>query len=335
MSEALETGFKRLHLADARRVWRDLVRRAETESWSYEHFLETLVREEIAQRRQTRIQRAVNAAAFPFVKTVEEFDFSLQSAVRLTTIGSLLAPDFVTEGDARHPLRKAWTRKDAPRRLDRVPGHPERLRRALRHRRGPHRRALVREPRRRASGRAREVHQACGPRGRRGGLPLLRGRPRRTCSSTSSTSGTPAVARWSSRPTSPRRSGATSCTTLTSRRLSSTASSMPGRLLKLDGPSMRTRHVPQADLEDDTEPGPLRVSGTHTGRLLETRIDERSPLAHGRRLLPGQGDLLASRLLPISLDSSVGRHRSRRSALLPMCPIRPPRLDLASPGPSR
>jgi hypothetical protein len=32
------------------------------------------------------------------LRTVEEFDFSYQSTLRLTTIGSLLAPDFVTEG---------------------------------------------------------------------------------------------------------------------------------------------------------------------------------------------------------------------------------------------
>jgi DNA replication protein DnaC len=44
------------------------------------------------------MSRAVRAAAFPFLRTVEEFDFTYQSTLRLTTIGSLLAPDFVTEG---------------------------------------------------------------------------------------------------------------------------------------------------------------------------------------------------------------------------------------------
>ena len=98
MSEALETGLKRLSLANTRRIWRELVTRAEKDEWSYQHFLETLVTEEIAHRRGTRLQRAVGAARFPFLRTVEEFDFSLQSSLRMTTIGSLLAPDFVTEG---------------------------------------------------------------------------------------------------------------------------------------------------------------------------------------------------------------------------------------------
>ena len=94
----LDSLLKRLHLANARRVWRDLVQRAEKEQWSHGQLLQTLFEEEVAHRRGTRLRRAVNAAAFPFLRTVEEFDFTYQSTLRLTTIGSLLAPDFVTEG---------------------------------------------------------------------------------------------------------------------------------------------------------------------------------------------------------------------------------------------
>jgi DNA replication protein DnaC len=94
----LDPLLKRLHLANARRTWRDLVQRAEKEEWSHEKLLHTLFAEEVAHRRGTRLGRAVRAAAFPFLRTIEEFDFSYQSTLRLTTIGSLLAPDFVTEG---------------------------------------------------------------------------------------------------------------------------------------------------------------------------------------------------------------------------------------------
>ena len=97
-SDDLEPLLKRLHLANTRRIWRELVERAEKEDWSYEHLLFTAFAEEVAHRKQTRLTRAVRAAAFPFLRTVEEFDFSYQSTLRLTTIGSLLAPDFVTEG---------------------------------------------------------------------------------------------------------------------------------------------------------------------------------------------------------------------------------------------
>jgi DNA replication protein DnaC len=94
----LDAMLKRLHLANARRTWRDMVDRAEKEEWSYDQLLHVLFSEEIAHRRGTRLHRATRAAAFPFLRTIEEFDFSYQSTLRLTTVGSLLSPDFVTEG---------------------------------------------------------------------------------------------------------------------------------------------------------------------------------------------------------------------------------------------
>ena len=94
----LDPLLKRLHLANARRVWRDLAQRAEKEEWAYDALLLTLFSEEVAHRRDTRLKRAVRAAAFPFLRTIDEFDFTYQSTLRLTTIGSLLTPDFVTEG---------------------------------------------------------------------------------------------------------------------------------------------------------------------------------------------------------------------------------------------
>jgi DNA replication protein DnaC len=98
VSTDLEPLLKRLHLANARRIWRDLVQRAEKEDWSYETLLLTLFSEEVAHRRGTRLTRALSAASVPFLRTIEEFDFSYQSTLRLTTMGSLLSPDFVTEG---------------------------------------------------------------------------------------------------------------------------------------------------------------------------------------------------------------------------------------------
>lgn len=102
LDEHIDLGplLKRLHLANARRVWRDLVVRAEHDEWTYEHFLTVLVTEEIAQRQQTRLARLSARAGFPFLKTIDDFDFTYQSTVRLSLLGSALSPDFVTEGRA-------------------------------------------------------------------------------------------------------------------------------------------------------------------------------------------------------------------------------------------
>ena len=94
----LDAALKRLNLANTRRVYRSLIQRAETQQWSYGDFLSVLVSEEIAHRQQTRIQRLTRRAGFPFLKTVDEFDFSFQSTIRLALLGSSLSADFVTEG---------------------------------------------------------------------------------------------------------------------------------------------------------------------------------------------------------------------------------------------
>lgn len=90
--------LKRLNLANTRRIWRDLIDRAEAQQWSFHDFLATLVAEEIAQRSHTRLARLSYRAQFPFLKTIEEFDFTYQSTVRLALLGSALSADFVTEG---------------------------------------------------------------------------------------------------------------------------------------------------------------------------------------------------------------------------------------------
>ena len=94
----IEAMLKRLHLANARRTWRDLIARAEKEEWSCRDFLAILVAEEVAHRQQTRIQRVSNSCGFPFLKTVDDFDFTYQSTVKLSLLGSALSPDFVTDG---------------------------------------------------------------------------------------------------------------------------------------------------------------------------------------------------------------------------------------------
>jgi DNA replication protein DnaC len=94
----LDSLLKRLSLANARRNWRSLLERAEAERWSCREFLGVLASEEVAQRQQTRIQRAVRQAHFPFLKTIDDFDFSLQSSLRLQLLGNYLSPELVTEG---------------------------------------------------------------------------------------------------------------------------------------------------------------------------------------------------------------------------------------------
>ena len=94
----LDPMFKKLHLANTRRTWKETVDRAEKEDWSCRDFLALIVTEEVAHREQTRIMRSVRKAGFPFLKTIEEYDFSLRSNVRRSLFGSYLGPELVSDG---------------------------------------------------------------------------------------------------------------------------------------------------------------------------------------------------------------------------------------------
>ena len=94
----LDAMLRRLHLPTIRRLYPELALRAEEEEMSYRTFLEILFAEEIAHRAETRIQRSVRKAKFPFLRTVEEFDFTFQTSVRLKMLGTLLGPELGTQG---------------------------------------------------------------------------------------------------------------------------------------------------------------------------------------------------------------------------------------------
>lgn len=94
----LDGMLKRLHLPTVRRLYAELATRAETEGMSYRTYLETLAAEEIAHRAETRLTRAVRKARFPFVRTIDDFNFTFQTALKLQMLGSYLGPELVTEG---------------------------------------------------------------------------------------------------------------------------------------------------------------------------------------------------------------------------------------------
>ncbi len=98
MSSLLDETLKRLHLPTVRRLHAELAVRAEAEGMSYREYLEILTSEEVAHRAQTRITRSTRKARFPFLRTIEEFDFTFQNSVRLQMLGTLLGPELVAEG---------------------------------------------------------------------------------------------------------------------------------------------------------------------------------------------------------------------------------------------
>jgi len=90
--------LRRLHLPTVRRLYRELETQAERSDMSHRDYLATLIAEEVAHRAQTRISRSTRKARFPFLGTIETFDFTFQTSIRLSALGSLLGPELVSEG---------------------------------------------------------------------------------------------------------------------------------------------------------------------------------------------------------------------------------------------
>lgn len=90
--------LRRLRLATVGRLVAEYEARAIREGWSHRDFLALLLAEEVANRTNTRVKKLARHAHFPYLKTIEEFDFVFQSTLRRQQLGPYLGPEFVTEG---------------------------------------------------------------------------------------------------------------------------------------------------------------------------------------------------------------------------------------------
>jgi DNA replication protein DnaC len=80
----LHAGLRRLKLAAMRTLAPELLVTAKTQRWAPEELLRTLVEAEISARDASNARHRLKAAAFPVVKTLEEFDVAASSIPRAT-----------------------------------------------------------------------------------------------------------------------------------------------------------------------------------------------------------------------------------------------------------
>jgi DNA replication protein DnaC len=80
----LDTGLRRLKLGTMRRMAPELMITAKTQRWSPEEFLRTLLDAEITSRDESNARTRMKAAAFPVLKTIEEFDVAASSIPQAT-----------------------------------------------------------------------------------------------------------------------------------------------------------------------------------------------------------------------------------------------------------
>ena len=79
LSADLTAGLRRLRLGAMRQLAPELLLTAKTQRWAPEEVLRTLIEAEIASRDASNTRARLKAAAFPVIKTIEEFDLSASS----------------------------------------------------------------------------------------------------------------------------------------------------------------------------------------------------------------------------------------------------------------
>jgi DNA replication protein DnaC len=90
----------RLKLARVREVYESWLDRAAHDGLSYRDFLEGLLHEEILAREENQLKRRLKLAAFPFEKTIEQFDFTYRPDLKKQVILRYLEDSFITAGDS-------------------------------------------------------------------------------------------------------------------------------------------------------------------------------------------------------------------------------------------
>ncbi len=90
----LDAGLRRLRLGAMRRIGAELLVTAKTQRWAPEELLRTLVEAEIASRDASNTRARLKQAAFPVIKTLDEFEVTA-SSVKPATFDYLVSLEFI------------------------------------------------------------------------------------------------------------------------------------------------------------------------------------------------------------------------------------------------
>ena len=91
----LADGLRRLKLAAMRHLAPELLQTAKTQRWTPEELLRTLVEAEITARDASNARTRLKTAAFPLVKTLDEFDRAV-SSINPATLDYLTSLEWIT-----------------------------------------------------------------------------------------------------------------------------------------------------------------------------------------------------------------------------------------------
>jgi DNA replication protein DnaC len=100
IEERVMNALKRLLLTHLRETLPALLSEAAKENWTYLEFLDRILQREVQSKQGRRVRMGLQIAHFPSVRTLEEFDFSLQPSVDERLIRELSTGNFLAHGEA-------------------------------------------------------------------------------------------------------------------------------------------------------------------------------------------------------------------------------------------
>jgi DNA replication protein DnaC len=89
---------RQLKMPGLARAFAELARQAREERWLYEDYLAEALAVEVASRSESAVRHRLRAAAFPELKTLDEFDFHAVEGVAATEVAELARGDWIERG---------------------------------------------------------------------------------------------------------------------------------------------------------------------------------------------------------------------------------------------
>jgi len=78
LMERVNANLNRLRLARINALLPVMLETAQQKTWSYLSFLDVLLEEEVCQKEQRRVEANLRISGLPFVKTIDEYEFTFQ-----------------------------------------------------------------------------------------------------------------------------------------------------------------------------------------------------------------------------------------------------------------
>lgn len=97
--ERLREHLTRLRLLKSRKRLAALVQAAAAQDLSYADFLDQVLSEEVASKAEKNITMRTSLARFPFVKSLERFDFAYQPSLDQKQIQQVATCHFIEHGE--------------------------------------------------------------------------------------------------------------------------------------------------------------------------------------------------------------------------------------------